>query len=464
MYTIDYSDFKGGVFLMFDEISNLIRDNKLIDARKLLVKMNVVDIAQFFEGVFEDENGDHLIVLFRILPKDIAADVFSYLSSEGQSHIIQSVTDKEITYIIDELYLDDIVDLMEEFPANIVKRLVKNTNEAKRKLINQFLQYPDDSAGSIMTIEYVDLKKEMNVEQALAHIRKTGVDKETINTCYVMASDRKLEGVLSIRKLILNEGDVLVKDIMDTHLISARTLDDQETVADTFKKYDFLSMPVVDNEHRLVGIITIDDIVDIIEEENTEDFERMAAMQPSKEEYMKSSIWELAKNRIPWLLILMVSATFTGGIIERYEDAMQKFIVLSTFVPMLMDTGGNAGSQSSTLVIRGLALGEIEMKDFLKVLWKEFRVSLMVGLALVVANFIRLYFFEGRELMLTFTVCISLYFTVIIAKVVGGILPIIAKKFHLDPAIMASPLITTIVDALALMVYFTTATRLLGIA
>ncbi len=448
---------------MFNEISQLIKENKLIDARKLLVKMNVVDIAQFFEEVFENESGDHLIVLFRILPKDIAADVFSYLSPEGKTHIIESVTDKEITYIIDDLYLDDIVDLMEEFPANIVKRLVKNTDESTRKLINQFLQYPEDSAGSIMTIEYLGLKKEMKVADALAYIRIHGFDKETINTCYVMASDRKLEGVIPIRRLILNEKDVLIKDIMDTHLISARTLDDQETVADMFKKYDFLSMPVADNENRLVGIITIDDIVDIIEEENTEDFELMAAMQPSKTEYMKSSSWSLAKNRIPWLLILMVSATFTGGIIEKYESAIQQVMLLSTFLPMLMDTGGNAGSQSSTLVIRGLALGEIEIKDYLKVFWKEFRVSLIVGFVLAATNFIRLYYFSGRELMLVTTVCLSLYFTVIIAKVVGGILPIAAKKLNFDPAIMASPLITTIVDALALMVYFSTATNLLGI-
>ncbi|HHX61219.1 MAG TPA: magnesium transporter [Epulopiscium sp.] len=449
---------------MYDEISKLIQDNKLIDAREVLVKMNVVDIAQFFEDIFEQENEDHFIVLFRILPKDIAAIVFSYLSAEGKAHIIQSVTDKEITYIIDELYLDDMVDIMEEFPANIVKRLVTNTDEAKRKLINQFLRYPEDSAGSIMTIEYVALKKEMNVAEAIALIKKVGVDKETINTCYVMSSNRMLEGVVSIRKLILSDSDVLIKDIMDTSIISAQTLDDQETVADIFKKYDFLALPVVDTENRLVGIITIDDIVDIIEEENTEDFEIMGGMQPSKTEYMKSSPWELSKNRIPWLLILMISALFTGRIIESYEGAISKVAALATFLPMLMDSGGNAGSQSSTLVIRGLALGEIQVKDFLKVLWKEVQVSLIVGFALAGANFIRLYVFGGRELMLTITVCISLYFTVIIAKMVGGVLPLAAKKLNLDPAIMASPLITTVVDALALIVYFSTATKLLGIA
>lgn len=449
---------------MFDEISKLIQENKLIDARKLLVKMNVVDIAQFFEDIFEQENEDDFIVLFRILPKDIAATVFSYLSAESKSHIIQTVTDKEITYIVNELYLDDVVDIMEEFPANIVKRLVTNTDEKKRKLINQFLNYAEDSAGSIMTIEYVALKKEMNVAEAMALIKKVGVDKETINTCYVMTSDRKLEGVISIRQLILNDNDVLIKDIMDTHIISAQTLDDQESVADIFKKYDFNSLPVVDNENRLVGIITIDDIVDIIEEENTEDFEIMGGMQPSKNEYMKSSPWELSKNRIPWLLVLMISALFTGRIIESYESAIAQVAVLATFLPMLMDSGGNAGSQSSTLVIRGLSLGEIQTSDFFRVFWKEIQVSLIVGFALASANFIRLYFFGHTELMLTLTVCLSLYFTVVIAKMVGGILPIMAKTLHLDPAIMAGPLITTIVDALALIVYFAMATKLLGIA
>ena len=448
---------------MFDEITKLIEANQLIDARELLVKMNVVDVAQFFEEIFEEENEEHFIVLFRILPKDIAATVFSYLSAESKSHIIQSVTDKEITSILDDLYFDDVVDIMEEFPANIVKRLVKNTDETKRKLINQFLQYPEDSAGSIMTIEYVALKKEMNVAQAIALIKEVGLDKETINTCYVMSSDRKLEGVVTIRKLILSDSDVILEDIMDTHIISAATLEDQETVADTFKRYDFDALPVVDNENRLVGIITIDDIVDIIEAENTEDFQRMAAIQPSQTEYIKTSAWQLSKHRIPWLLVLMISALFTGNIIENYEDAIVQVAALSTFLPMLMDSGGNAGSQSSTLVIRGLALGEISAKDFFKVLFKELQVSLIVGFALVAANFIRLYVLGSTELMLALTVCVSLYFTIVIAKMVGGVLPLVAKKLNFDPAIMAGPFITTIVDALALLVYFGTATRLLGI-
>lgn len=447
----------------FDEIYKLIKNNQIIEARNILVKMNVVDIAQFYETIFEDEDEEHFIVLFRVLPKDIAASVFSYLSPEGKSHIIQSVTDKEITYILDELYLDDVVDLIEEFPANIVKRLVENTDEPRRTLINKFLQYPNDSAGGIMTIEYVALKKEMSVAEALAHIKSVGVDKETINTCYVMSSDRKLEGVISIRKLILSDDDVIVGDIMDTHLISAKTLDDQEIVADVFKKYDFIALPVVDKEGRLVGIITIDDIIDIIESENTEDFHKMAAMQPSQTDYLKTSAWELSKNRIPWLLFLMISALFTGNIIESYEEAIIQVTALSTFLPMLMDSGGNAGSQSSTLIIRGLALGEIETSDFFKVLWKELKISIIVATILNVANFIRLYFLESTDLMLAITVCLSLYFTIIMAKMVGGILPIIAKKFNMDPAIMAGPLITTIVDALALLVYFSTATQLLGI-
>ncbi len=333
----------------------------------------------------------------------------------------------------------------------------------KRKLINQFLKYEEDSAGSIMTIEFVDLKKEMTVEQAIERIRKTGVDKQTINTCYVIDKNRRLEGITSIRRLILSNKDVLIKDIMKENYVSINTFDDQEYVANQFKKYDLVSMPVVDKEHRLVGIITIDDIVDIIDQENTEDFHKMAAMEPSEEEYLKTGVFELAKHRIIWLLVLMVSATFTGNIIRKSEDVLQSVVILASFIPMLMDTGGNSGSQSSTLVIRGLALGEIKLKDIFKVMWKEFRVSVVVGIALAIVNFLRVYFIEKVSFMVSITVCISLFFTVVLAKVVGGILPIVAKKLKLDPAIMASPLITTIVDAVALLIYFGIAKMLLGI-
>ncbi|NSW91862.1 MAG: magnesium transporter [Firmicutes bacterium] len=377
--------------------------------------------------------------------------------------IIESITDKEIKYIIDELFLDDTIELLEEMPANIVKKILKNANENTRKLINQLLKYPENSAGSIMTIEYVDLKKEMTVKQALEHIRKTGVDKETIDVCYVIDNNRKLEGSIPIRKLILNNEDVIVADVMDINVIAVNTHVDQEEIASLFKKYDLVAMPVVDNENRLVGIITIDDVVDVIEQENTEDFQKMAAIAPSEEEYLKSNVMMLAKHRILWLLVLMVSATFTGRVIMRYEALLQSVVALTAFIPMLMDTGGNAGSQAATLIIRGLALGEIKLNDILKIIWKEFRVSVLVGIALAGVNFIRLYFIEKTSIMITTTVCISLIVTVILAKVIGGMLPVAAKSLKLDPAIMASPLITTIVDAMSLIAYFTIATWLLGL-
>ncbi|WP_434303620.1 magnesium transporter [Clostridium botulinum] len=443
-----------------EKILELINGKKYSEAREELLKLNSVDIATLLEEV---DNKKNMLVLFRLLPKDIEIDVFSYMSNDMQQYIIQSITHEEMTTIIDQLYFDDVIDLLEEMPANIVKKILLNTDDKKRKLINQFLKYEEDSAGSIMTIEFVDLKKEMTVEQAIERIRKTGVDKQTINTCYVIDKNRKLEGIISIRRLILSNKDVLIKDIMKENYVSINTFDDQEYVANQFKKYDLVSMPVVDKEHRLVGIITIDDIVDIIDQENTEDFHKMAAMEPSEEAYLKTGVFELAKHRIIWLLVLMISATFTGNIIRKSEDVLQSVVILASFIPMLMDTGGNSGSQSSTLVIRGLALGEIKLKDIFKVMWKEFRVSVVVGIVLSIVNFLRVYFIEKVSFMVSITVCISLFFTVVLAKVVGGILPIVAKKLKLDPAIMASPLITTIVDAVALLIYFGIAKMLLGI-
>lgn len=441
-------------------ILSLVEQGKYTEARKEIVNVNAVDVAQLFEEVEQTR----LLIMFRMLPKDKASGVFTHMSSDLQKRIITSMTDKETVSIIDELFLDDVIDLLEEMPANIVKKLLKNTDKETRELINQFLNYPEDSAGSLMTIEYVDLVKEMTVSQALNHIKQTGVDKETIDTCYVMDSNRILEGVVSIRKLILSDDSTVVKDIMETDVVSINTLDDQEDIARMFKKYDYYVMPVVDNEHRLVGIVTIDDIIDVIDQEVTEDLQKMAAMQPSSEKaYLKTSALALAKHRLPWLLILMISAAFTGGIIKRFESALQSVMVLASFIPMLMDTGGNAGSQSSTLIIRGLALGDLRTNDFLKVLWKELRVSCIVGLILSSVNFLRIYFIERTDLLVSITVCFTLFFIVVLAKVVGGVLPIIAKKIKLDPAIMAGPLITTIVDAVALTLYFTTATWLLGI-
>ncbi|WP_461615582.1 magnesium transporter [Clostridium sp. Marseille-QA1073] len=443
----------------FKKVLDLIKASKFVDARNLLIEEKSVDIAQFLEEVDRDK----MLIIFRILPKDIATEVFSYMSTEDVQYIIEAITDDELSHIVDKLFLDDTVDILEELPANVVKKVLKNTKEGKRRLINTFLNYPDNSAGSIMTIEYVRLRKEMTVKEAVDHIKRTGLNKETIDTCYVTNEKRKLEGVLSIRDLILNDDNEIIKNIMDDNVICTHTLDDQEEVADLFKKYDFLAMPVVDNENRLVGIITIDDIVDIIEQENTEDFQKMAAMGPSEEEYLKTSVFNLAKNRIVWLLVLMISATFTGNIIKRYDEVLQSVVILAAFIPMLMDTGGNAGSQASTLVIRGLALGEIELSDVFKVLWKELRVSIVVGIVLSGVNFLRVYFLEKVELYVAITVCTTLFFTVIIAKVVGCVLPIVAKKLKLDPAIMASPLITTIVDALALIIYFAMAAMFLGI-
>lgn len=444
---------------MNELILELIEHGKYAEVRNKIIDMNTVDIAQLFEELDQQK----LLIIFRILPKETAAGVFSYIPYELQRYIIESITDKEIKAIVDELFIDDTIDFLEEMPSNVVKKVLKNTDEDTRKLINQFLSYPEDSAGSIMTIEYVDLKKEMTVKQAVEHIKKTGIDKETINTCYVIDNNRKLEGVISIRRLILSEDEKVLKDIMETEVIYVNTHDDQEKIASLFKKYDFTSMPVVDNERRLVGIVTIDDIIDIIDAENTEDFQKMAAIQPSEEEYLKTDALKLAKHRITWLLILMISATFTGNIIRRFQDVLQSVVILASFIPMLMDTGGNAGSQSSTLIIRGLALGEIKLKDAFKVLWKELQVSFLVGIVLASVNFIRVYYFEKVDLMISFTVCVSLFFTVILAKVVGGILPMIAQEMKVDPAIMASPLITTIVDAFALVIYFTMATWLLGV-
>ena len=442
-----------------EDILQLIKDNRYTDARSLLLQKNEVDVALFLEEIPRERS----FVIFRILPKDFAADVFSYMSPEQQKYIVENITDREIQLILDELLIDDKVDFLEEMPANFVKKVLKNTDENTRKLLNQFLSYPQHSAGSIMTIEYVDLKKEMNVKQAISRVKSIGKDKETVDICYVMDSNRRLEGVLPLRRLILSEEDNSVEEIMDRDIIFAHTLEDQEEVATKFTKYDLISMPVVDQENRLVGIITIDDILDIIEEEATEDFQRMAGMEPTEEEYLKTGIFTLSKHRFTWLLVLMVSATFTGNIIKQYQEVLESVVLLAAFIPMLMDTGGNAGSQSSTLIIRGLALGEINTENTFEVMIKEFLVGLTVGVALALVNFLRLYFLEKVGLALSITVCFSLFTTVILSKVVGGILPILAKRINMDPAIMAGPLITTKVDAVALMIYFATAVSLMNI-
>ena len=444
---------------MVIEIKELIERNKLLELCEYLQELNSVDVANQLMDLEDEE----LVLVFRVLPKDIAAEVFSYLDKDSQQHIVESITDREVKQIEDKLFLDDTVDFIEELPANVVKKVIRNTSPQKRELINQFLQYAQYSAGSIMTIEFVDLKAYMTVKEAINHTRKTGTTKETLETCFIIDQARHLLGSVTLKDLILSEDDMIIEDIMDTNLISVQTSVDQEEVAHLFKAYDLVTMPVVDKENRLVGMITIDDVVDIIEQENTEDFQKMAAMAPNEEPYLKTPVLSLAKHRIIWLLVLMISATVTGRIIQGFEEVIQSVVILASFIPMLMDTGGNAGSQSSTLIIRGLALGEITTHDYLKVMFKELRVGSVVAIVLSVVNFLRIYFIEHVEFMVGITVCASLFFTVILAKVVGSILPIIAKKLKFDPAIMASPLITTIVDAFALIVYFMLARTLLGI-
>ena len=445
---------------MSDNILKLLEGNCLKEAREAVLGMNYVDLAQLLSEMPQDK----LLMVFRMLPKETAAEVFSVMESTEQQYIVESITDEEVSTILDKLFLDDTVDFIEEMPANVVKKVLKNTDEKTRRLINQLLQYPEDSAGSLMTTEFVDLKREMTVGGALEHIRKTGMDKETIDTCYVITAQRKLEGTVSIRTLILNIPEVFISDIMDTNVKFVRTLDDQEDTAALFKKYDLLSMPVVDKENRLVGIITIDDVMDVIEQENTEDFHKMAAMTPSETPYLKTSVLVLAKNRILWLLLLMISATLTGYIIRHYENALAQVVALTSYIPVLMDTGGNAGSQSSTMIIRALALSELRFRDITPVIWKEFRVGVVTGAMLALVNFGRIMLFDHVNALVALTVCCALFCIVILAKVTGGMLPMLAQKLHMDPVIMASPLITTVVDALSLVIYFTFATYFLGIA
>ena len=437
----------------------LLERRDLHALRAALLEENEVDIAEFLEELPQDK----IVVVFRALPKEMAAEVFSNLEPDTQQVIIQSATDQEVSAIVEELYVDDAVDMLEELPANVVKRVLKAARPDTRKLINQFLNYPDNSVGSIMTAEFTDLKQSMTVAQAIAHIRRTGENSESVYTCYVTDAGRRLEGVLTIKELLLAQDDQLIADLMETDVITAETTEDQEEAVARMMKYDFISMPVVDKEGRLVGIVTVDDVMDVMEEEATEDFEKMAAMAPSEKPYLKTSVLSLAKHRILWLLVLMISGMITGGILGQYEAAFAAMPLLVTFIPMLTDTGGNAGSQSSTLVIRGMAVGEIQPKDFAKVFWKELRVSMLVGVVLSAVNFVRLIITYPGNHMVALTVALALFVTVLLAKTVGGVLPMVAKLCHADPAIMAAPLITTIVDAISLVVYFRIACALLPI-
>lgn len=440
-----------------NKLMTLLKEKNLIDLKHYLEAINEPDLVVLLEGLSEKE----LLLAFRVLPKEKAAETFTYMDSTMQKLLINAFTDSELRDVISELFLDDTVTLIEEMPANVVKRILVNTDEETRKMINQILQYPKDSAGSIMTIEYVNLKKDMTVGEAITRIRKTGVDKETIYTCYV-TDNRKLIGLISVKDLLTSDDACMINEIMETNIIYADTHEDKETVAKLFSKYDFLALPIVDTEGCLVGIVTVDDALDVMQDEATEDISKMAAMSPIEDSYFNTSIFKHAKNRIGWLLVLMLSATVTGTIIARYEGAFATIPLLVSFIPMLMDTGGNCGSQSSTLVIRGLALDEIRFKDFFKVVFKEFRISLLVSTILALVNGLRILIMY-KDASLAVVVGLSLMFTVIIAKIVGCMLPLLAKKCKLDPAIMAAPLITTIVDTFSIIIYFSIATRIFSL-
>ena len=452
--------------MMKETLLALLNSKKYLSLRDILATMNPVDIAAIFDELEEDR----LPLLFRLLPKELASETFVEMDPEAQELLIRGFSDSELKEVIDELYVDDAVDIVEEMPANVVRRILGQADPEMRKQINEILRYPEDSAGSIMTTECVTLRPDMTVEEAIKRIRRTGIDKETIYTCYV-TEDRKLLGLTTVKDLLLCEDDEeVISEIMEENVISVNTLEDKEDVAQLFSKYDFLALPVVDAENRLVGIVTFDDAMDVIEEEVTEDMEKMAAMLPSEKPYMRLSTFEVFKNRILWLMLLMVSATFTGMILNYFENALAKQIVLTSFIPMLMDTAGNSGSQTSVTIVRGLSIGEIALRDLPRILWKECRVAILCGVVLAATAFLKIFLVdnmllgeEGITLGVMMTVCITLAITVLCAKLVGGTLPIVAERLGFDPAVMASPFITTIVDAIALLVYFQIASLLLGL-
>ena len=443
-----------------EEILGLLKDKKIAQIREIFSEMNPADIA----ALLNDLPKDRLPILFRLLPKELAADTFVEMDTDIQTHLIQGFSDSEIRSIMDEMYLDDAADLVDEMPANVVKRILANTDADTRAMINKILQYPDDSAGSLMTVEYVSLRKNMTVSEALTRIRRTGVDKETIYTCYVTDYNRTLLGIVTAKDLLLAEEGDLIGDIMETNIISVQTHTDKEDVAQMFSKYDLLAMPVVDDENRLVGIVTIDDAMDVMEEEATEDIEKMAAIRPGDRPYFQTSVWQTFLARIPWLLFLMISATFTSLIITKFEDALSVSIILSASIPMLMDTGGNCGGQASVTIIRSLSLEDVEFRDIFKVIWKELRVGLMCGVALAVVNFAKMMILHQGTVLMVAVISLALSCAVVVAKLIGCVLPMVANKIGFDPAVMSSPFITTIVDALTLLIYFNLAVAILHIA
>lgn len=450
-----------------EQIRSLFEQKKYSQIKELLAEINPTDIAV----LLEEFPNEQMIILFRLLPKEEAAEAFVELDNDVQEQLIASFSDTELKEVIDELYLDDTVDIIEEMPATIVKRILRNTDSETRASINTLLKYPEDSAGSIMTTEFVDLKKDNTVEDAFKRIRRTGVDKETIYTCYVTDKSRHLIGVTTVKELLLHEYDDKIEDFMETNTIYVNTHDDKEVAAQLFDKYNFLALPVVDMENRLVGIITVDDAIDVLQEENTEDIHKMNAMvRTSEKPYLKIGVFETWKARVPWLMLLMVGATFTGMIITAFEDKLSALIILTSFIPMLMDTGGNSGGQASVTIIRALSLNEVDFKDIFKVLWKEIRVGMVCGLSLAAVNFVKILLVdkmllgtEGITLKVNLVISLTLFVEVIFAKMVGCTLPIFAKKMKLDPAVMSSPFITTIVDAISLLIYFGLSTAILHI-
>ena len=456
MDNIENMDFEAIHEKQSDELMELLDSRHMKELQTRLEDMNEFDVAEFLSEI-----GDNRMpMVFRLLSKETAADVFANFDAPEQEQIINSITDSDLSAIIEELYVDDAVDMMEELPANVVKRVMRTATPETRRLINQYLNYPENSAGSIMTAEFIDLKKYMNVREAIARIRRIGEDKETIYICFVTSADRKLEGVVSVKDLLLNDDETVIEDIMDTNVIFCMTHDDQEEVSEKISDYDLMAIPVVDKEGRLVGIVTVDDIIDVLEQETTEDFEIMAAMTPSDKPYSRTGAIDMWKNRVPWLLFLMLSATFTTMILNSFEDALAVQAVLIGFIPIIMGTGGNSGAQSSTAIIRSLSLGDTEPKDALKVIWKEWRVALLCGLTLAAVNFVKMLLVDNLLLgnpdvdyTIALIVSLAIVFTVMFAKVVGSFLPMLAEKIGLDPAVVATPLITTISDAVSLLIY-----------
>lgn len=453
-----------------DELLELVKGKKYRQLKEILSQWNEADIAELLEEISEEFGAEQGALVYRMLPKDLAVEVFAYLPPENQGNLISGMTDKELSHMVEDLNVDDAVDMLEELPATVVKQILKNATPETRQVINQFLNYPEDSAGSIMTCEYLAVKQGMNVRQTFDYIRDNGQDMETIYILFVTDDQRCLEGIVTVKDLLMSQYETRLSDIMNTNVIYAHTTDDQEDVADQFNKYDLVTLPVVDGEDRMVGIITVDDVVDVMEEETTEDIEKMAAIVPTEKPYLKTGVFETWKSRIPWLLFLMISATFTGQIITSFEDSLAAYVVLTSFIPMLMDTGGNSGSQASVTVIRALSLGDVEFSDIFRVVWKEIRVAVLCGVTLAVVNFFKILLFDGMLLgndainvPVAAVVCLTMVCTIICAKVVGCLLPMVVSKLGFDPAVMASPFVTTIVDAISLLIYFQFAKLVLGL-